>query len=668
MSYGETDDNVVICGNCRNVILLEPPNYNRHRDSAASISSWSRGDSDNDGGGDGDDNNEERDNEESSSRNSGQDDHDSNESDGGDAKDREFWVEHHATMEDLVRSAETCPLCAALLRSYLSWVAESQDVRHDGVQGMHMLRFTESRIGPISEVTSDWVELLSHGIMAKLMITGDRGHGRHPSGGPFVLIKRDNLSTEFRLVDTTSLACQQPDIPYLALSHCWGTDNTLRCTTTRTSEAERRNHIPWDRLPKTYQDAILVTRKLGFRYIWIDSLCIIQDDLADWQQESSRMASVFKGASLTLAATGAKDGAGGLFLDSLKPPIQVAYREGDPPALIRCPAADTKRIHRSPLSLRAWTLQELVLSRRAVHFAHDQLYWQCRHLCLSEDGHIQSDCYATLRSGIFHHHLRFDNPRIALEHWWVWMMNYTTREITVDTDWLPATAGITTYFAQETGLTPLLGLWKENLLDDLSWTVSQYDDTSGLLDPPCRPKSSALANVPSWSWLRYQAPIYKISYGVQTSGYAAIHCTEVTWSSTPLASLITSTTLVLSGHLRRLTFRRSAPTYDTPHGEWILAGQEIKCVATYHPDDREDGQEPIEELCLALAAHVCLFSDSEGKGSEEIGTFLTVRQVSGAQEAGATPKFERIGVGHWDAAEGMLDPFAGTERSRLELV
>ncbi|KAK0719316.1 heterokaryon incompatibility protein-domain-containing protein [Lasiosphaeris hirsuta] len=649
-------------------------------------------------------------------------------------------------MEDLVRSAETCPLCATLLRSYLGWVADSQDVRHDGVQGTHMLRFAESRIGPISEVTSDWVELLNHGIMAKLMITGDRDHGRHPSGGPFVLIKRDNLSTEYdprfragwkvgnpvnldglgsrviwrpfcagdgilderihvvsawlqeclanhprcglahdtrlptrlvdvnpaastvRLVDATSLACQRPDVPYLALSHCWGTDNSLRCTTTRASEAERRNDIPWDRLPKTYQDAILVTRKLGFRYIWIDSLCIIQDDLADWQQESSRMASVFKGATLTLAATGAKDGASGLFLDSIKPPIQVTYRKGDAPALIRCPAADTKLIHRSPLSLRAWTLQELVLSRRAVHFTQDQLYWQCRHLCLSEDGHIQSDCYATLRSGIFHHHLRFDNLRIALEHWWVWMINYTTREITVETDWLPATAGITTYLAQETGLTPLLGLWKENLLDDLSWTVSRYDGTRGLLDPPCRPRSSALANIPSWSWLRYRAPIDKISYGVRTSAYAAIHRAEVTWSSTPLASPITSTTLVLSGHLRRLTFRRSAPTHYTPHGEWILAGQEIACVATYHPDDRGGGQESLEELCLALAAHVCLFSDAEGKGSEEIGTFLAVRQVSGAQEAGATLKYERIGVGHWDAAEGMLDPFAGTERSRLELV
>ncbi|KAK3386479.1 hypothetical protein B0H63DRAFT_520573 [Podospora didyma] len=91
----------------------------------------------------------------------------------------------------------------------------------------------------------------------------------------------------------------------------------------------------------------------------------------EWAYKSSQMASVFKGAVLTLAATGAKDGAGGLFPSSLESSVEIFYREGAPPALVRCPAADMKFIHKSPLNSRAWTLQELVLLRRTVYLAED---------------------------------------------------------------------------------------------------------------------------------------------------------------------------------------------------------------------------------------------------------------------------------------------------------
>lgn len=63
---------------------------------------------------------------------------------------------------------------------------------------------------------------------------------------------------------------------YVALSHCWGSTQNL--TTTTSSLAKRIEGIPWDDIPKTFQDAILLTRELGFAYIWIDSLCILQDD------------------------------------------------------------------------------------------------------------------------------------------------------------------------------------------------------------------------------------------------------------------------------------------------------------------------------------------------------------------------------------------------------
>lgn len=74
---------------------------------------------------------------------------------------------------------------------------------------------------------------------------------------------------------------------YVALSHCWGPEPPLKTTSKNRRQMER--DLSWSFLPKTFQDAILVTLHLGMQYIWIDSLCIIQDDALDWDRESARM-------------------------------------------------------------------------------------------------------------------------------------------------------------------------------------------------------------------------------------------------------------------------------------------------------------------------------------------------------------------------------------------
>jgi hypothetical protein len=96
---------------------------------------------------------------------------------------------------------------------------------------------------------------------------------------------------------------------YIALSYCWGTALAYKTTT-----ANRENHkmgIDCSRLPKTLQDAIYMTRYLGIRYIWIDCLCIIQDDSADWQREAASMAGVYSNSWLTIAAARAADSSEG---------------------------------------------------------------------------------------------------------------------------------------------------------------------------------------------------------------------------------------------------------------------------------------------------------------------------------------------------------------------
>ena len=124
------------------------------------------------------------------------------------------------------------------------------------------------------------------------------------------------LSTEIRLTyeQSTSHGLGRADNAYVALSHCWGSAPHF-ITLTQSTIATFRRRIPYDSLTATFRDAILVTRKLGVRFIWIDSLCIFQDSIEYWRIESTKMCSVYSGSVLNLAASGAKDGTEGCLLD-----------------------------------------------------------------------------------------------------------------------------------------------------------------------------------------------------------------------------------------------------------------------------------------------------------------------------------------------------------------
>ena len=105
---------------------------------------------------------------------------------------------------------------------------------------------------------------------------------------------------------------------YIALSHCWGESHSL-LTTRGTLEDMKYGFHP-EKAPKTFCDAITVTRKLGIRYLWIDSLCIIQGDASDWEIESSKMGSVYRDAYLVVAASNASSDDEG-FIKMRPPPI-----------------------------------------------------------------------------------------------------------------------------------------------------------------------------------------------------------------------------------------------------------------------------------------------------------------------------------------------------------
>lgn len=101
-----------------------------------------------------------------------------------------------------------------------------------------------------------------------------------------------------------------PGTRYLTLSHRWPLAGQVAMSLklTRDKLSSMMKSIPFDGLPKTFQDAITVTQRLGFRYLWIDSLCIIQDDTDDWQKEAALMTKVYTNSTCNLSATAASDG------------------------------------------------------------------------------------------------------------------------------------------------------------------------------------------------------------------------------------------------------------------------------------------------------------------------------------------------------------------------
>ncbi|KAH6702239.1 HET domain-containing protein [Verticillium dahliae] len=149
------------------------------------------------------------------------------------------------------------------------------------------------------------------------------------------------------------------DARYIALSHCWGPDAPF--TTTWVTLTQREEGIEWNDLPRTFQDAITVARQLDVEYMWIDSLCIIQDDEDDWAVESLKMGFIYERAYLTVAAaTAASDREG--FLDGSPGREHFAARTIDMDPFGGPSGVQARRVFdvrattlRDPLHTRAWT-------------------------------------------------------------------------------------------------------------------------------------------------------------------------------------------------------------------------------------------------------------------------------------------------------------------------
>ncbi|RSM02827.1 hypothetical protein CEP52_007735 [Fusarium oligoseptatum] len=331
----------------------------------------------------------------------------------------------------------------------------------------------------------------------------DTEHGH----GPEAFLDSGSLEMPTRLIhigdsnERLEVIQKSSSLRYVALSHCWGNSPKL-CTLTSNLETFRKE-IPHDLLPLNFQEAIRGTRALKIKYLWIDSLCIVQDDLADWEREAGRMGQVFSNAYCTIAATSAAASDEGFLTRRTDSPLFATMKT--PGGGILHVSEFMEDYHQdlelAPLNTRGWVLQERALSRRTLHFTKTQVYWECGEGVRCERLFKLSNPQAAIfADSDFPQSIlkQFKGGRITLfQHLY---QTYSRLAFSQISDRPVAILGLEKRLLDAFQTRGGFGIFEVYLARSLLWSRQKDVFLSRIPFTKSRPP-------PSWSWMAYQGPI-----------------------------------------------------------------------------------------------------------------------------------------------------------------
>lgn len=322
---------------------------------------------------------------------------------------------------------------------------------------------------------------------------------------------------------------------YVTLSHRWGTD-TPRLT--RKNEDYYDEGAPWSEVPQTFRDAFILANFLGFRYIWIDSLCISQDDRLDMVKEALTMIEVYSNGVCNISALMGETT--GIFASRDPSHVSVkmehagySTRQRPKNMVLRDNSLWAREVDNAPLGGRGWVLQEQLLAQRTLFFSPNQVLWECGQGRRSEscpalanvfihppmlgrpasfkpaekyngtlwsaDAGLRNYVHRASKWSLMKPHQkatqsdamvkRFD---MSFDLWYMLVHKYTVRTISFPKDKLLAISGLAKLFARTSSLTWAGGIWKEHMPLTLLWQVYKAET-----------RSSAYC-APSWSWASIQ--------------------------------------------------------------------------------------------------------------------------------------------------------------------
>lgn len=413
---------------------------------------------------------------------------------------------------------------------------------------------------------------------------------------------------------------------YTALSYCWGSDPQYHFKTTRQTLDQYKRGIEYGSLPLTQQEAILATLYLGVRYLWIDSICIVQDDPEDWQVEAARMSLVYSNALLTLAATSSSSPQDGL-LGPFSAASSVSIH-GET-VMLRLETHETIDKTSEPLNTRGWTLQEAVLSPRAVCFGKEQWLWKCPSRYATEDGFID-------RPRNTHHDLNQwasivlqgagDSGKNYFKHWYQLVWNYSKRRLTYQGDKLKAVAGLADAFAKLTGYQYVAGLWAEDLATGLMWQATS------------RGVTRHASGVPSWSWASVEGEVLFSEFSNAPAPMIKLLDVEQHWEGVPLSSNLKVARLTVSGKMLHVTLGKRSLTQKLRH-HLTEVSRPDEIVGEAFLDDTSPVEQGISSLWCLLVYVV-----QEGTGKSENYVVLLAPAQGEATES-RIDAYRRVGIG-----------------------
>lgn len=489
---------------------------------------------------------------------------------------------------------------------------------------------------------------------------------------------------------------------YIALSHCWGPACKSPLTTTTKNLVRHLERISFFDLSLTFKDAVKLTRDLKQRYLWIDSLCIIQDSHEDWLREAGSMAGVYGNAIFTICALSSKDSTCGCrvvnlqafthhhrFFDFDAGPYRIRLFERAIHKWHEEYGDDTYRHGEhgeNPLRRRAWTLQERELSRRSIHFAQNMVLWQCKTLKASaelpwhEVKPIDAFQPFPIRNSV-DETFSPDGPVLARDRWYELMEDYMSRLLTRDTDKLPALSGLAQSFhACLPSSQYLAGLWTGHLPQALLWRMGSRYARS-------RAQRSLRYRAPTWSFLSLDGEMTYESQRLQNGGGSRLEETPDDCGPTDL--IIRSIDLVLSGADQYGSINKASlllcgkmvallirPQPSDAGKNLGTSGQAWTCLETLdgstagamYPDLLEGLSDSTQLWCLSVRPepfhgdvdvpyelYQRRFCTRQDIGPEDNMTMGLILQ----QESNVTGTFRRVGLARWvrKSLFSKIEPF-----------
>ncbi|CAN9170703.1 unnamed protein product [Alternaria alternata] len=355
--------------------------------------------------------------------------------------------------------------------------------------------------------------------------------------------------------DGARLYSPKHTVVYAALSYRWGSGKQSK--TTKDNVTERYQELKTSDFPKTLRDAIHITRRLGLEYIWIDRICIIQDDKEDWANEASVMADIYASAYVVLSATATENCRDG-FLQKRPKPLPIQYpQHGQKSQEVYARQIETHNCRRPTpktdyeLYKRGWCMQERFLACRIIHFLPDEILFECQAGRRCECGGAANESEKTYdQPGGYNNFGKLQAAKSMEEqeftfNWTRVVQRYSQTKLTYGKDSLSALSGIAACVQHLNPGKYIAGLWEKDIGIQLAWFIDPSRDLTRRWEDP---KNINILG-PTFSWSSHVMGSVQFPCDGDLRSLCNLESSNIDLATSNLYGQIRDATICLSGRL-----------------------------------------------------------------------------------------------------------------------